>query len=174
MRRIPVILLPLAAGLAQAQQPSPYAGLTGRDIKALSAEQVRQLEAGDGAGYALAAELNRYPGPKHVLELADSLGLTPAQRDAVREAERAMRERARPLGAGIVERERELDRVFAAGSADSASVRALTADIARLTGELRYVHLSAHLAITRVLTPEQRHRYQLLRGYAGHEAGHEH
>ena len=30
-------------------------------------------------GLALAAELNGYPGPRHVLDLADQLGLTPEQ-----------------------------------------------------------------------------------------------
>ena len=39
----------------------------------------RQFLAGAGMGYAKAAELNSYPGPMHVLELADRLGLTPDQ-----------------------------------------------------------------------------------------------
>jgi len=38
---------------------------------ALSVEQIEQYRAGAGMGYAKAAELNRYPGPMHVLELAD-------------------------------------------------------------------------------------------------------
>jgi Spy/CpxP family protein refolding chaperone len=170
------ILIPilLATGAAQAQQPSPYAGMTDRAIKALSDDQVRQLESGEGLGFALAAELNRYPGPRHVLELADSLGLTPGQRDDIRRVERDMRDRARALGALLVARERELDRVFAESRADSASVRDLTADIARLTGELRYAHLAAHLAVTRLLDPGQRHRYQEFRGYAAHGAVHHH
>ena len=33
------------------------------------------LRAGRGMGLALAAELNGYPGPAHVLELADKLDL---------------------------------------------------------------------------------------------------
>jgi hypothetical protein len=173
MRILPLILLPLTAGLLQAQQ-SPYAGWTDRDIKALSVEQVRQLEDGDGMGLALPAELNRYPGPKHVLELADSLGLSAAQFAAIGEVERVMRDSARVLGARLVARERDLDRAFAEERADSAAVRGLTAEIARLTGELRYVHLAAHLAVTRLLEPAQRHRYQTLRGYAGHGAAHQH
>ena len=51
-----------------------------REVKALSAEQMTALAAGRGMGSALAAELNGYPGPLHVLELADPLGLSEGQR----------------------------------------------------------------------------------------------
>jgi Spy/CpxP family protein refolding chaperone len=169
-----LLLIVLAATPALAQQPSPYAGYTDREIRALSTEQVRQLTEGEGMGLALAAELNRYPGPRHVLELADSLGLTPAQVGGIGAVQQRMQAAARALGAQIVARERELDQAFVAGTADSTSVRALTADIARLTGELRYVHLAAHLAVTRLLQPPQRQRYQALRGYAGHAGAHQH
>ena len=59
----------VAVGGLQAQH-SPYTGLEERDIKALSAEQVAGYLAGDGMGFALPAELNHYPGPKHVLDLS--------------------------------------------------------------------------------------------------------
>jgi Spy/CpxP family protein refolding chaperone len=164
----------VVAGTVSAQQPSPYAGFTGRDIKALSPEQVKQLETGEGMGFALAAELNRYPGPRHVLELADSLALTAAQSAAIQAIQSDMSGRARAIGAQIVEQEQALDQAFARGAADSASVRSLTGEIARLTGELRYVHLAAHLAVTRLLDSRQRERYQVLRGYAAHAGDHRH
>jgi hypothetical protein len=50
---------------------APYAGLQQRPVKALSEQQVADLRAGRGMGLALAAELNGYPGPLHVIELAD-------------------------------------------------------------------------------------------------------
>jgi hypothetical protein len=54
---------------AHAQQPaSPYAGYQQRPVKAPSEQQVADLRAGRGIGLALAAELNGYPGPVHVLE----------------------------------------------------------------------------------------------------------
>ena len=62
---------------------TPYAGLQARQIKSLSEQQVANLKAGRGMGMALAAELNGYPGPAHVLELADRLDLTPDQRTKV-------------------------------------------------------------------------------------------
>ena len=59
---------------------SPYSGLETRAIKALSDSQIADLKAGRGMGLALAAELNGYPGPMHVLELADELVLSVEQR----------------------------------------------------------------------------------------------
>jgi hypothetical protein len=59
---------------------TPYAGQQARTIKALSDEDIAALLKGDGMGFAKAAELNGYPGPKHVLDLAEKLKLTDAQR----------------------------------------------------------------------------------------------
>jgi hypothetical protein len=73
--------LSLLATAALAQ--SPYAGIQIRPIKALSEQQVVALKAGRGMGLALAAELNGYPGPIHVLQLSDKLGLTPEQKARV-------------------------------------------------------------------------------------------
>ena len=70
----------LFAGVALGQSQQPYAGLQSRPIKALSDEQIADLRAGRGMGLALAAELNGYPGPSHVIELADALALQPDQR----------------------------------------------------------------------------------------------
>jgi hypothetical protein len=58
----------------------PYAGQQARSIKALSDEDIAALRKGEGMGMAKAAELNGYPGPVHVLQLAAQLGLTDAQR----------------------------------------------------------------------------------------------
>ena len=65
---------------ATAGAASPYAGLETREIKALSPEQIEDLRAGRGMGLALAAELNGYPGPVHVIELVAPLALSEAQR----------------------------------------------------------------------------------------------
>ena len=53
-----------------------------RSIKALSDQQIADLGAGRGMGLALAAELNGYPGPSHVLELADKLDSRPINASA--------------------------------------------------------------------------------------------
>ena len=75
-----VIALFAGAALAQHHQhkhgSSPYAGMQSRAVKALTDQQIADLRAGRGMGLALAAELNGYPGPMHVLELADRLSLS--------------------------------------------------------------------------------------------------
>src|SRR5690606_32619422 len=94
---------------------SPYEGEEGRQIKALSAEQAADLLDGRGMGFALAAELNGYPGPLHVLELAKELSLTDKQRGQTQALFARMREAARAIGREIVDAEAALDRRFATG-----------------------------------------------------------
>src|SRR5713226_2586520 len=79
---------------ALAQSAQPYSGMQSRPIKALSAQQVADLRAGRGMGLALAAELNGYPGPSHVVELADALGLSDQQRAKVQDLFVAMKAEA--------------------------------------------------------------------------------
>ena len=161
------LLIPLISVVAQEHQhqPSPYAAQEPSGIASLSAGEVRDLENGAGMALARAAELNHHPGPLHVLELADSLGLTAEQRERTTAIREAMLERAVELGRRIVEAERHLSDRFAHGHVDSASVAAATEAIGRLYGELRYVHLAAHLAMKQVLTPVQVAAYDRLRGY---------
>jgi Spy/CpxP family protein refolding chaperone len=150
---------------------SPYTGLQARPVKALSAERRAGLLTGAGLGYAMAAELNGHPGPKHVLELASVLELTPEQAAEVTAGFERMRAEAVRLGAAIVAAEEQLDRRFAHRHLDAAALAELTAEIARLEGELRFVHLRAHLETDAVLTAEQRARYAELRGYGEAAAG---
>ena len=79
-------LVPLAHGAT----PSPYAGQQSREIKALSGAEQSDLLAGKGMGLAKAAELNGYPGPAHVLELAGELELSAEQRERTQEVWQAM------------------------------------------------------------------------------------
>ena len=162
----------LAAGVgAQAHDhhqaaARPYAGMERREIKALSAEEIEQLRSGAGMGLAMPAELNSYPGPKHVLELAEQLGLTNEQKTATTSVFDEMRARAVSLGEQIVEMESHLDRAFASGEIDDERLDRMTSHIAKLRGELRAAHLKAHLRMKEILTPEQVAQYDQLRGYA--------
>lgn len=149
------------------QHASPYADLTDRAIKALSAEQVEGLETGQGIGFALAAELNGVPGPLHSLEMAEGLGLDAEQIRAVEAVQARMRAAAVELGTQIVALEAELDRRFAHGHIDAATVGDLTGRIAELTGRLRAVHLVAHLETAELLSVEQVAAYARMRGYGG-------
>lgn len=151
--------------LLSAQAPSPYAGHASREIKALSDEETADLLAGRGMGLAVAAEMNGYPGPMHVLELADALHLTPEQRAATAALIAPMRERAQQLGRDVVAAEAALERAFVAHTLDSAALQAQVMRIAELRGRLRAVHLETHLAQRAILRPEQLAHYAALRGY---------
>lgn len=165
---------------AAAQTPAPYAGQQARAIKALSAEEMRDLAEGRGMGMAKAAELNGYPGPLHVLELANELRLTAAQRASTEALYQRMQTDARRLGEAILRAEQNLDRQFSERRIDPVSLQAATASVAALTGELRAVHLAAHLEQSALLTPTQITEYQRRRGYlsttpdSGHTGRHRH
>lgn len=144
---------------------SPYAAERDREIKALSEADIAALRAGQGMGLARAAELNRFPGPMHVLELADRMELTGEQRRQVHDIMERMRTTATTLGAALIEQERNLDRSFAGGAITPDDVTAGTAAIGLLQGRLRAVHLLAHLETRAILTASQIALYQTLRGY---------
>ena len=147
--------------------PQPYAGLDARPVKALSAEQLADLRAGRGMGLALPAELNGYPGPTHVLELAGPLGLTPEQRGRTEALVVAMKAEAIPLGERLIADETALDRLFAEKRATVGTLGTAAANVGTAQAALRAAHLRYHLDMMAVLTPEQVARYAALRGYAG-------
>ena len=163
-----LIATPVAAEITHHGPHTPYAGLEARDIKALSPEQIEDLKAGRGMGLALAAELNGYPGPRHVLDFARQLALTPDQQRHTTELFDAMRQETSALGLRLIEAERALDRLFAERRATPQSVAAATQLAGSVEGELRAAHLRYHLSMMEVLTPQQIESYSRLRGYAHH------
>jgi hypothetical protein len=168
-----MLLLASASVFAQ----TPYAGMQTRTIKALSEQQVSDLNAGRGMGLALAAELNGYPGPSHVLELADKLELSPDQLGHMRTLIASMKAEALPLGSKLIAQETELDKLFATRAITPDSLKASTAAIAATQGELRETHLKYHLATADILSTGQMQRYADLRGYTsngGHQMRHQH
>ena len=186
---VPGILLALAGGLAAPSlatqdpascpahqehatapsSPSPYVAHQDRPIKALSADEIEGLLAGKGMGMALPAELNGYPGPKHVLEMAADLELTPEERRRVEASFEAMALKARQLGQAIVDAERDLDRLFASRDIDHESLAEAVRALAKLRGELRLAHLDAHLETTAALSPDRREKYIEERGYSAYD-----
>jgi hypothetical protein len=152
--------------LAAAQSlHSPYAGQAPSDIRALSLEDIHGYLTGAGMGLAKAAELHQYPGPKHVLEAAHALGISAAQMEQTQAVYQKMHTEAVRLGHLIVAQEQHLDRLFRDHSIDEAQLRTVVSNISRLQGELRVVHLHAHLEMRRLLSPAQIDQYDTLRGY---------
>lgn len=162
-----IALFGLTAVLAQESPKSPYAGFEQRPIKALSAQQIADLRAGRGMSLALAAELNGFPGPLHVLELAERLNLTEAQRAAVEQLFEKMKAETVPIGERLIAQEADLDQIFASRTVTPASLAASTDAIGATQAALRHAHLKYHLAMLEVLTSDQVQRYAELRGYAG-------
>jgi Spy/CpxP family protein refolding chaperone len=160
-----------------APTPSPYKGEQAREIKSLSASDINALQAGAGMGYAKAAELNGYPGPMHVLELATPLQLSQDQRSASQKLMIEHKAKARALGAQLIDAERALDAAFSSRQIDAPRIAALTASIGSLQAALRAEHLQTHLQQTALLNPQQIASYQSLRGYdnsGSQPSGHHH
>jgi len=151
---------------AGVQSQSPYAGQEFREIKTLSPQEISDYLSGKGMGLAKAAELNGYPGPAHVLELATQLHLTADQKAKTENLFKRMQARAISLGKELVEEERALNNIFASHSVTPEALGVLLTRIAKLQGQVRQVHLEAHLEQTALLTPEQVGNYNRLRGYA--------
>lgn len=147
-------------------QPSSYSGQEQRDIKALSAEEIQSYLAGSGAGLAKAAELNHYPGPAHVLELADELRLNPEQKQRTQVILDVMQKQAVRHGKVLLQRERELDRQFVAGKITADALHSALQKIGESYADVRGAHLKAHIEQRAILTHEQIAAYDKLRGYA--------
>lgn len=150
----------------------PYAGQHQRAITSFSEEEVSGLREGRGLGFAKPAELNGYPGPLHVLELATELGLSDEQRRAIEAIFARMKEEARAAGVRYLEAESAVDAAFRSGDATPERISALVRQAEAARAEVRLAHLKAHLATAPLLTVNQRHRYAELRGYSGPDSGH--
>jgi Spy/CpxP family protein refolding chaperone len=159
-----ILLLP-AAAVAQHGHHSPYAGQERRAVKGMSDDEAKQYLSGAGMGYARAAELNGYPGPMHVLELADKLALTPEQRAATQKLMETHKAEARAVGARRVAAEKALDELFSSRSADEKRVAEAVRAAAQLEGEYRLTHLDTHLKMRALLSDHQVAQYTRLRGY---------
>jgi Spy/CpxP family protein refolding chaperone len=147
------------------QKTSPYQGEEQRSIKALSADEIQAYLEGRGMGFAKAAELNGYPGPKHVLEHSTELKLTERQVTETKRIFDRMHSEAVGLGRQVVARESALDRLFAGGTPSQSRISKSLSEISTLQGKLRAAHLRAHLEMKAVLTEAQIKEYSRLRGY---------
>ena len=128
---------------------SPYVSEQSRGIKALSDQ-----------------EMADYPGPAHVLDLADELMLSPQQREKTATLFHRMQTRTSALGARLVDEERKLDERFASKSISRDVLAKALRSIASLQSEIRETHLRAHLEQAEILTEAQATKYWHLRGYA--------
>jgi len=145
---------------------TPYAGMQSRAIKSLSDSDIEELRRGGGWGLALPAELNGMPGPAHLLELKDRMGLSEGQVRSIQLLFDQMKQEAIPVGERLIAAEAAIEARFAKGDVEEASLRRLLKEAEAARTELRFIHLSQHYKTVPLLSPEQIQRYQVLRGYA--------
>ena len=143
-------------------------------LKGLSIEEVDQYLSGAGMGFAKAAELNHFPGPMHVLELGERLGLPERQRAATKQLMDAHKAEARAIGAKLVEAERALEQLFSKETIDRPTLAEGVRRASALQGEYRLSHLETHRRMRALLTAEQVKRYDELRGYSSEQPAHPH
>ena len=113
------------------------------------------------------AELNGYPGPRHVLDIAQELQLTDRQRMEIELIYQNMSNNAKSIGSAIIGVEQDMDEAFANKTITEENLIALLDKSANLYGQLRFVHLSAHLDTAQIMTTEQIQMYNEMRGYDG-------
>src|SRR5260221_11250289 len=118
-----------------------------------------------GMDLALAAELNGYPGPSHLLELADKIGLSDAQRKSARSMFEVMKAETIPIGERLIAQEAALDKLFVDHAITPEKLNAATAEIGVTQAKLRAAHLKYHLSTVAMLEPSQIRQYSALRGY---------
>ena len=144
---------------------SPYKGQQLRNIKALSQKDIDGYLSGKGMGFAKAAELNHYPGPRHVLDISEKLKLSDKQLKQTQSLFNKMQANAITLGKQLIEHEQKLDQLFAQGSVDKNLLEVTLQDIGSIQAKLRNVHLRTHLEQKELLTKHQIMMYDRIRGY---------
>ena len=145
---------------------SNYTGEVDRVIKSLSAKDIKDLTLGNGMGLAKAAELNGYPGPKHVLEMQEELFLEKEQLTSIKQIFEEMKSQAQSQGQKLISLEKELNDYFSNTTINNDTLETTSKKIAEAKSNLRYIHLSAHIKTTEVLSKSQIKKYNQLRGYA--------
>ena len=145
---------------------SDYTGEVDRVIKSLSANDIKDLTLGNGMGLAKAAELNGYPGPKHVLEMQEELLLEKEQLTSIKLIFEEMKSQARSQGKILISLEKSLNDHFSNATITNDTLESTLKNISEAKNNLRYIHLSAHIKTTEILSKNQIKKYNQLRGYS--------
>lgn len=160
-----VFLLSTFAFSSNSHHMSKYAGQESRIIKSLSTEDIKELKKGGGWGLAKAAELNGYPGPSHILKMADKINLSKKQTIKIQAMFDSMKKKSILLGNKLIHLEEKLNNEFKNSTISQGKLDTYINDITDIRAKLRLTHLSTHLQTPRVLTNEQVSLYNNLRGY---------
>ena len=149
---------------ARAAAHAAEAAREGTGIPALSEAQAASYLDGKATWQASVAELNHYPSPRRVLELAEALELAEGQRRATTKLHEETRREAIRLGGELVALEQRLNRIFAWNQATADNIAKIVLDIGTLRTQFRLTHLVANIRQKPLLTEEQVRRYDELQG----------
>ena len=169
MKNYSLILLLFTTAQADQMQhslTSEYAGQEMQAIKSLSPKDIAELKRGGGWELAKAAELNGLPGPVHLLEMREEIDLNDTQVTEITKIYNQMKSQAIQQGERLIALELELENHFQNRTIDNTVLRSSLDAIEEVRKELRYIHLSAHLATPDILSEEQIEKYNVLRGYS--------
>ena len=106
-----------------------------------SAERSQGLLEGKGMGLATPAENHGYPGPRHVLDAANQLHLTPDQKAKTEALVAEMKAEAIPQAKLLLADEAALDDLFINHQATLANITAASDKAAQAESALRVIHL---------------------------------
>lgn len=145
--------------------PSAYVSLLDSEIRGLDQDTIEGYLTGKGLGQALPAELNGYPGPRHTIDMAEELELTEEQLAQVQALFDDMQSAVIPLGEKYLESVAELELTFREGTITDEYLQSQLEKITGIEAQMRYVHLSTHLATIDILSHDQIMQYNMMRGY---------
>ncbi len=160
-----LLILLMFSSLCIASIPPKRVSIEEVDLISMSKAEVEGYLAGKGMGLAKIAELNGYPGPKHVMDLSKELQLSPAQVQRTQALYDSMLLDSKSLGVKLVKLERDLEAMFDNQSVNEEKLRGALNQIAAVKANIRYVHLNAHIQQEKILAPSQAAIYSQLRGY---------
>ncbi len=158
-----MVAMPALAQHSHDKQSHSYS--RGSEVPSLTDEEVRTLRQGDGMGLARAAELNHFPGPRHLLDLAPELGLSDDQTMRIRAIYDRMKSQAVSKGEDIIKAESHLADLFASGEPSVGEMTRVAGHLGTIRGQLQAIHLRAHIEAARELSAGQIREYDRLRGY---------
>src|SRR5688572_28076959 len=134
-----------------------------RRVKALSVQQIKEYLAWADMGYSKAAEIYDFPGPAHVLRLADEMALTAEQRTAAQDLLRQHKAQAREIGARFVDAECDLEMLFRLRKVQPAGLASAVRQLDRVESQYRLLHLETNRRMHALLSEKQVARYAELR-----------
>jgi Spy/CpxP family protein refolding chaperone len=153
-----VAVAALAIGTATAVNAVPLFSAT---------ERAEGLRAGLGMGLAKSADDNGYPGPRHVLDMADKLVLSAEQRSRIAVTVAKMTAEAIPAAESTLKAEAALERLFVSKTATLQNIDEAAQLAGRRQVALQVIHLKYHLQVREILTPGQIAAYDALSGRTG-------